>query len=70
MSFTNRGITWVAAIAVLFGAASVSATVHIVNQVGTTFSPRDITIVLGDTVQWVSVQQYPYRDRGHVRWFV
>lgn len=53
MSFTYRWTTLIAAIAVLLGSASVSATTHIVNQVGTTFSPRDITIELGDTVQWV-----------------
>ena len=46
-------IALVAATVLLLGPASASATVHIVTQSGTSFSPQDISIALGDTVQWV-----------------
>ena len=34
--------------------SNMSATVHIVNQLGTSFSPADFTVIVGDTVrfQW------------------
>ncbi len=37
----------------LLGGSSASATVHVVNQTGLTFVLQDITIQVGDTVQWV-----------------
>ncbi len=37
----------------LLPALPAAATVHEVNQVGTSFSPADITILQGDTVRWI-----------------
>jgi len=34
-------------------ASSAFATTHTINQTGITFSPADLTIVVGDEVQWV-----------------
>lgn len=39
--------------AALWPATGAAQTTHIVNQVGSTFSPADITIQVGDTVRWV-----------------
>ena len=37
----------------LVGAAPALATVHIVNQTGTTFVPDNLEVAIGDTVRWV-----------------
>ena len=39
--------------AILGGALPVLAATHVVTQAGQSFSPKDITIEIGDTVQWV-----------------
>jgi plastocyanin len=40
-------------LAIVLGSQASLAATHIVNQVGFTFDPPDITIEVGDTVQWV-----------------
>lgn len=44
---------WLAAVVLmLMSATTAMAVTHTVNQVGLTFQPDDLTIEIGDTVEW------------------
>ncbi len=50
---TTRALPALLALGALLFASQAWAELHIVNQIGTTFSPSAITVAPGDTVRWV-----------------